>query len=105
MGETGDSGSRIFGLPEKSRLCLFPLVHDDKITPRPDAGVQKMLEEDGFADTDLIITGKNTYTAPFVNAEEAQYLVIEDAFPAGRPALEKAGVYFTSREKVNRWRG
>ena len=86
----------------KNPACVsFPWSMIDKITPRPDAGVQKMLEEDGFADTDLIITGKNTYTAPFVNAEEAQYLVIEDAFPAGRPALEKAGVYFTSREKVN----
>ena len=26
---------------------------------------------------------------PFVNAEECQYLVIEDAFPAGRPLLSK----------------
>lgn len=80
----------------------FPWSMIDKITPRPDAGVQKMLEADGFADTNLIITSKNTYTAPFVNAEEAQYLVIEDSFPAGRPALEKAGLYFTDRETVNK---
>jgi len=37
-----------------------------------------------------------------VNAEEPQYLVIEDLFPNGRPPLEKAGVIFTDRETVNR---
>ncbi|MCC8182297.1 MAG: mannitol dehydrogenase family protein, partial [Clostridiales bacterium] len=31
-----------------------------------------------------------------------QYLVIEDKFPNGRPALEKAGVYLTDRETVNK---
>src|SRR5699024_6017700 len=74
----------------------------DKITPRPDADVQKMLEEDGFEDPDLIITSRNTYTSPFVNAEEAEYLVIEDAFPNGRPPLEEAGVYFTDHETVDK---
>ena len=27
------------------------------------------------------ITQKNTYVAPFVNAEECQYLIIEDLLP------------------------
>ena len=31
-----------------------------------------------------------------------QYLVVEDKFPNGRPALEKAGVYMTDRETVNK---
>jgi fructuronate reductase len=48
-----------------------------------------------------VVTEKNTWTAPFVNAEETQYLVIEDAFPNGRPPLEKAGVLFTNRETVD----
>jgi len=49
-----------------------------------------------------VITGKKTYIAPFVNAEKPQYLVIEDSFPNGRPALEKGfGVYMTDRETVN----
>lgn len=48
-----------------------------------------------------IITEKKTYIAPFVNAEGPQYLVIEDKFPNGRPALEKAGVYLTTRDTVN----
>ena len=75
---------------EKSGKVSFPWTMIDKITPRPDANVKTMLEKDGFEDTDIIITAKKTYTAPFVNAEEAQYLVVEDNFPNGRPPLEKA---------------
>lgn len=74
----------------------------DKITPRPDEKVKEMLEKDGFEDTDLIITSRNTYTAPFVNSEETGYLVIEDNFPNGRPPLEKAGIVFTDRETVDK---
>jgi len=80
----------------------FPWSMIDKITPRPDASIKAMLEQDGFADTEIICTDKKTYAAPFVNAEEPQYLVIEDLFPNGRPPLEKAGVIFTDRETVNR---
>ncbi len=86
---------------EKSGKVSFPWTMIDKITPRPDANVKTMLEKDGFEDTDIIITAKKTYTAPFVNAEEAQYLVVEDNFPNGRPPLEKGGVIFTSRDTVN----
>ena len=49
-----------------------------------------------------IVTSKNTFIAAFVNAERPQYLVVEDKFPNGRPALEKAGVYMTDRETVNK---
>ena len=52
-----------------------------------------------------VITSKSTYIAPFVNAEGPQYLVIEDSFPNGRPAMEKtegAGVYLTDRDTVNK---
>ena len=31
-----------------------------------------------------------------------EYLVVEDAFPNGRPPLEQAGVYFTDRLTVER---
>lgn len=74
----------------------------DKITPRPDNTVKEMLKSSGFTAAEPVITGKNTYIAPFVNAEEAQYLVIEDAFPNGRPSLDKAGVIFTDRETVDK---
>ncbi|MCR5356052.1 MAG: mannitol dehydrogenase family protein [Lachnospiraceae bacterium] len=80
----------------------FPLSMIDKITPRPDADVVNMLKKDGFEDTDIIITDKNTYTAAFVNAEETQYLVVEDKFPNGRPPFDLGGVYFTDRETVDK---
>ena len=80
----------------------FPISMIDKITPRPDANVAKMLSDAGFGDTETVVTDKNTYIAPFVNAEKPQYLVIEDKFPAGHPALEKGGVIFTERETVDK---
>lgn len=80
----------------------FPWSMIDKITPRPDEHVKEMLEKDGFEDTELIITSRNTYTAPFVNSEETGYLVIEDDFPNGRPPLDRAGVVFTARETVDK---
>ncbi len=80
----------------------FPWSMIDKITPRPDENVMKILKDDGFEDASLIITGKNTYTSAFVNAEEKEYLVIEDDFPNGKLPLDKAGVYYASRETVER---
>ena len=88
-------------LEDESKVS-FPWSMIDKITPRPAEAVTKRLTALGIEDMDPIVTAKNTYIAPFVNAEEPQYLVIEDRFPAGRPALEKAGVYFTDRDTVNR---
>ena len=79
----------------------FPWSMIDKITPRSSEKVQNYLKELGFGDTELIHTEKGTYAA-FVNAENAQYLVIEDTFPNGRPALDKAGVIFTDRDTVDR---
>ena len=79
----------------------FPWSMIDKITPRPSEDVQKMLEDLGMEDMDIVITDKRTYIAPFVNAEAPQYLVIEDNFPNGRPQLELGGVYMTDRDTVN----
>ncbi|MDR2869575.1 MAG: mannitol dehydrogenase family protein [Deferribacteraceae bacterium] len=84
------------------KFVSFPWSMIDKITPRPDDSVKDMLKSVGFEDTEGFVTTKNTYIAPFVNAEEAQYLVIEDDFPGGRPQLEKAGVLFTTRETVDK---
>lgn len=80
----------------------FPWTMIDKITPRPDTSVEEILKKDGVEELDPIITSKNTYVAPFVNAEECEYLVIEDAFPNGRPELEKGGLVFTTRETVDK---
>lgn len=85
-----------------SSLVSFPWTMIDKITPRPDAQVEKLLVQDGIEELDAVITSKNTYIAPFVNAEECEYLVIEDKFPNGRPPLDKGGIIFTDRETVDK---
>ena len=84
------------------KTVAFPWTMIDKITPRPSEQIADDLEKLGVEDMQPVITGKKTYIAPFVNAEKPQYLVIEDSFPNGRPALEKGfGVYMTDRETVN----
>ena len=80
----------------------FPWSMIDKITTRPDAKVEAMLAEDHIGGLDAVVTSKNTYIAPFVNAEECEYLVIEDAFPNGKPALDKGGIIFTDRATVDK---
>lgn len=80
----------------------FPWSMIDKITPRPNKTVETTLLNDGIEDLQPILTGRGTYIAPFVNAEECEYLVIEDAFPNGRPALEKGGLIFTDRNTVDK---
>ena len=79
----------------------FPWTMIDKITPRPAESVARALAASGIEGMEITVTGKGGYTAPFVNAEKPQYLVIEDRFPNGRPPLEQAGVYFTDRDTVN----
>jgi len=80
----------------------YPWTMIDKITPRPAESVISMLKEVGFEDTELIMTSKNTYIAPFVNAEEPQYLVIEDNFKNGRLPLDKGGIMFADKETVDK---
>ena len=81
----------------------FPWTMIDKITPRPSEEIAQDLKNAGVEGLDPVVTGKRTYIAPFINAEKPQYLVIEDRFPNGRPALEKGyGVYMTDRETVNK---
>ncbi|SDF33691.1 mannitol dehydrogenase family protein [Sporolituus thermophilus] len=79
----------------------FPWTMIDKITPRPSETVKAELHKIGFESADIICTSKNTWIAPFVNAEKPQYLVVEDNFPNGRMPLEQAGVFFTDRETVD----
>lgn len=84
------------------KVVAFPWTMIDKITPRPSEKIADDLEELGIEEMQSVITSKKTYIAPFVNAEKPQYLVIEDNFPNGRPALEKGfGVYMADRNTVN----
>lgn len=95
-----DEGFAAYVSDEK--IVAFPWTMIDKITPRPSEQIAKDLEDLGVEDMQPVITEKKTYIAPFVNAEKPQYLVIEDNFPNGRPALEKGfGVYMADRETVN----
>lgn len=88
-------------LQDKEKVA-FPWTMIDKITPRPADFVAKRLAADGIEGMEILVTSKNTYIAPFVNAEAPGYLVVEDHFPNGRPPLEQAGVYMTDRETVNK---
>ena len=83
------------------KKVTYPWSMIDKITPRPHEKVQAMLAEDGFEDNDTIITEKHTFTAPFVNAEEVQYLVCENTYTNGRPPLELGGALYTTRKTVD----
>ena len=87
-------------LKDESKIT-FPWSMIDKITPRPHQKVKEMLAADGFDDNDYIETEKHTFTAPFVNAEEVQYLVIEDNYTNGRPPLDLGGALYTTRETVD----
>lgn len=84
------------------KTVSFPWSMIDKITPRPSEAIGKQLEDEGIENMKPFVSAHKTYIAPFVNAEGPQYLVIEDNFPNGRPPLEKAGVYLTDRDTVNR---
>lgn len=90
------------GYVEDKKKVSFPWTMIDKITPRPDKKVEEILVADWGEELHPIVTGKNTYVAPFVNAEECEYLVIEDDFPNGREALEQGGFIFTDREMVDK---
>ena len=95
-----DDGFLAYVSDEKT--IAFPWTMIDKITPRPSEQIAADLEALGLEDMQPVITAKKTYIAPFVNAEKPQYLVIEDSFPNGRPALEKGfGVYMADRKTVN----
>ena len=74
----------------------------DKITPRPSEKVLELLARDGFEGAEVTVTARNTYVSAMVNAEECEYLAIEDRFPNGRPPLQKVDVIFGDRDTVDR---
>ena len=86
---------------DKTKIT-FPWSMIDKITPRPHEKVKELLANDGFEDNNYIETEKHTFTAPFVNAEETQYLVIEEDYTHGRPPLHLGGALYTTRETVDK---
>lgn len=100
--EKGIAPAEFLAYVQDEEKITYPWSMIDKITPRPDAKVQEMLKKDGFEDVETIITERHTYTAPFVNAEETEYLVIEDHYANGHPPLELGGVIYTDQETVDK---
>lgn len=100
--ENGQADAGFSDYINQEAKVSFPWTMIDKITPRPDDSIEEILKEDGAEEVAPVVTVKNTYAAPFVNAEECEYLVMEDAFPNGRPALEEGGLMFTDRETVDK---
>ena len=100
--ENGKAEAGFLTYIEDESLVSFPWSMIDKITPRPDESVNEILKNDGVEELEPVVTSMKTWVAPFVNAEESEYLVIEDKFPNGRPALEKVGVIFTDKETVDK---
>ena len=96
----GDEGFKSY--IEDGKKVSFPWTMIDKITPSPDLSVGAMLESDGLEGFAPVRNARGTVKAPYVNAEESEYLVLEDDFPNGRPPLEKAGFFFTARETVDK---
>ena len=96
----GDEGFKAY--IENAEKVSFPWTMIDKITPSPDLTVGAMLERDGLEGFAPVRNARGTVKAPYVNAEESEYLVLEDDFPNGRPPLEEAGFFFTDRETVDK---
>ena len=100
--ENGKAEAGFLAYIEDESKVSFPWSMIDKITPRPDDSVNEILKKDGVEELEPVVTSMKTWVAPFVNAEESEYLVIEDKFPNGRPALQKVGVIFTDKETVDK---
>ena len=110
---------RIYGKPPKAKdviVCLIVamgflyiastvtdfLLAGTETVDYANESVAEIINADGIDELAPVITSMKSYVAPFVNAEETEYLVIEDDFPNGRPALEKGGIMFTDRETVDK---
>lgn len=88
---------------QDDKEVAFPWSVIDKITPGPDARVAEQLLEDGLAVGKMGKTRRGAPAAGFVNTEAAEYLVIEDRFPNGRPKLEASGIHMTDQETVDKF--
>lgn len=99
----GDVDAGFIDYLSDEKTVAFPWTMIDKIIPRPSPTVKARLDALGIADMDIVITAKNTFIAPFVNAESTQYLFIEDNFPNGRLPLDKTkGIWYADRDTVNK---
>ena len=87
---------------EDAHKVSFPWSMIDKITPHPDNRIADKLAADGLENAKPFVTEKGTHAAVYVNSESPHYLLIENAFPNGHPALEQCGVIITRRDIVEK---
>ena len=80
----------------------FPWSMIDRITPNPSPETEEALKAQGFTDLPIEKSENGPAFAGFANTEAAHYLVIEDSFPNGRPALEDGGVIMTDRDTAEK---
>lgn len=80
----------------------FPWSMIDRITPNPSPETEEALKRQGWEDLGLIATPSGAHFAGFANTEAAHYLVVEDSFPNGRPALEEGGVIMRDRDTAEK---
>jgi fructuronate reductase len=82
----------------------FPFSMIDRITPQPNQAIAEKLTAEGIEEmTTFVSSTQKMLLSAFVNTEEVHYLAIEDDFPNGRPALEKAkGVLLGNRDTINK---
>ena len=67
-----------------------------------DNRIADKLAADGLENAKPFVTEKGTHAAVYVNSESPHYLLIENAFPNGHPALEQCGVIITRRDIVEK---
>lgn len=83
------------------RQVSFPWSMIDRITPNPSPETEAALAVRGWEGMGLVTSGATAFAA-FANTERCRYLVVEDSFPNGCPALEEAGVILCARDVVDR---
>ncbi|MER7797534.1 mannitol dehydrogenase family protein [Microbacterium sp. NPDC096154] len=91
-----------FGVYLAGPSVAYPSTMVDRITPAPSAAVGEALAALGLQGTELHERGSGGPLAAFSNTEAVSYLVLEDAFPNGRPPFERSSVVLGDRETVAR---
>lgn len=86
---------------EDETKVFFPLSMIDKITPVADESIGKILKEKGYSPVESPIMDGRPQPPSYVNAEETEYLVIEESKATSYPAWDKKGIIFTDRKTVD----
>ena len=101
LAQRGRAGADFLAWLDDPACVSFPCTMVDRITPNPAPDVAAALTAAGVEDVELVQVSRSTTMACFANTEPVWYLVVEDAFPNGRPPLDEAGVLLADRDAVN----